>query len=127
MSGSTATAQSLGVIDLTWGSTKLQVDAKSSSFSRGGIISTPVVAGRRVTQAQSFVAPMVKASFPLDQGVSLADLTALNGQPLVVKCDSGQTYTINGAFIVKDPTVKGGPGNNVSAEWSGQPALEVVA
>lgn len=127
MSSTTSTAQSLGIVDMTWGSTKLSVDAKSSAFSMGGPVYTPVVAGRAVTQAQSYVAPSVKASFPLNAGMSLSDLKALNGQQLVVKCDSGQTYTINGAFLTKDQTVKGGAGNNVSAEWSGQPALEVVS
>ncbi len=122
-----AVAQSLGIIGLTWGGMRLSVDAKSSSFSRGGLVNTAVVAGQTVRQAQSYVAPMVKASFPLDKGMSLSALTALNGSELQVVCDSGQTYTINGAFITKDPMVKGGPGNNVSVEWSGDPAVEVLS
>jgi hypothetical protein len=121
------TAASLGIIDLIWGSTKFNVDTKSSSFKRGGLVSTAVVAGRQVTQSQSFMAPEVSASFPLAKGMSLDDLKALAGQPLVLKCDSGQTYTINGAFLTGDPMVKGGAGSNVSCKWSGQPAPEVVS
>jgi len=127
MSGtSNPTAQSLGIISLAWGSTKIQVDTKSSSFKRGGLVSTAVVAGTQITQSQMTVAPEVTASFPLLKGQSLDDIKALAGQPLVVYCDTGQTYTLNGAFLVGDPMVKGGSGSNVSCKWSGQPALEVV-
>jgi hypothetical protein len=122
MSGST-TAQSLGIIDLIFGGTKLAVD-KGASFMTGGLISTPVVAGRQITNSQQMMPASVKASFPLTAGMSLAALKALNGSELQVKCDTGQTYIINGAFFSKDPAVKGGGGSNVSAEWSGQPAQE---
>ena len=73
------------------------------------------------------MAPKVTASFPLLRGLSLDTLKGLSGQELQVHCDSGQTYTINGAFIIGDPKVKGGPGSNISAEWSGQAALEVLS
>ena len=122
-----AQAQSLGIVSLVWGGTKLNVDAKSSSFSQGGLINTPVVAGQQISMAQSYVPPSVKASFPLTKGMSINALKALNGQELQVQCDSGQTYTINGATLIKDPMVKGGAGNNVSAEWSGDPALEALS
>jgi hypothetical protein len=69
---------------------------------------------------------MVKASFPLTKGMSLNALNALNGSELQVICDSGQTYVIDSASFTKDRTVKGGAGNNVSAEWSGPPASEVI-
>jgi len=125
MSGTTA--QSLGIVTIIWGGTTLNVDAKSSSFSPGGMVSTPVVSGQQVTYGQQVMAPTVKASFPLTRGMSLFALRALNGTEMQVKCDSGQIYTVNGAFITKDMTAKGGAGNNVSLEWSGQPATEVVS
>ncbi len=125
MSGSVA--QSLGNVTLIWGGTTLNVDAKSSSFTIGGLVAKPVIAGQQVTQAQDFVAPMVKASFPLLKGMSITGLRALNGSELQVQCDTGQTYTVTGAFIVGDPQVKGGQGNNVSISWSGQSASEVVS
>ncbi|HEX3992063.1 MAG TPA: phage tail tube protein, partial [Acetobacteraceae bacterium] len=115
MSGSTS--QSLGIIDLIWGGTKINVDTKSATFQRGGLVSTPVVAGRTVSQGQQFVAPKVSAKFPLMNGMSLDTLIALNGTEMQIKCDSGQTYIINGAFFSGDPKVTGGPGSNVSAEW----------
>jgi hypothetical protein len=122
-----ALAQSLGIISLVWGGTKLNVDTKSSSFSRGGLISTPVIAGQQVSMSQAYVPPNVKASLPLTKGMSLDALVALNGQELQVQCDSGQTYTINGATLVKDLMTKGGAGSNVSAEWSGDAALEALS
>lgn len=124
---SNSTAQSLGVLTITWGGTTLNVDAKSSSFSPGGLVNTPVVAGQQITYGQSMAAPTVKATFPLLKGMSLSTLRANNGSEMQVKCNSGQTYTINGAFITKDIMAKGGPGNNISLEWSGQPATEVVS
>jgi hypothetical protein len=125
MSGSTA--QALGILSLIWGGTKLNVESKSSSFSPGGLINATQVAGKEITFSQSFVASSVKASFPLKAGMSLATLKSYNNSELQVQCDSGQTYTISGAVIIKDTMVKGGAGNNVSLEWSGQPATEVVS
>lgn len=125
MSGSTA--QSLGIISIIWGGTTINCDSKSSSFSIGGIISTPVVAGNQITYGQSVKAPAVKAKFPLTKGMSLFSLRALNGTEMQVQCDSGQKYIINGAFLTNDQNVTGAPGSNVSAEWSGQPATEVVS
>lgn len=125
MSGSTA--QSLGIVTLIWGGTTLNVDSKSSSFTPGGLINAPVVAGQQVTFGQSFINSTVKASFPLVKGMSVNTLRGFNNTEMQVKCDSGQTYTINGAFITKDLTVKGSPGNNVTLEWAGQPATEVVS
>jgi hypothetical protein len=124
MSGSVS--QSLGIIDLLWGGMKLSVD-KGATFMTGGLISTVVIAGRSVTNSQQYMAAKVTASFPLTKGMSIASLKALNGTEMQVICDTGQTYTINGAFLTKDPTVKGGPGNNVSAEWGGPEAQEVLS
>lgn len=127
MSGTQGSAQSLSIISLLWGGTKIAVDTKSASFKRGGLVSTPVVAGQQVSQAQQFMAPEVSASFPLQAGQSLDTLTGLNGQELQVQCDTGQIYIINGAFFSVDPTIKGGAGSNVSAKWSGQAAVEVIS
>jgi len=127
MSGTTqGTAQSLGILKATWGSQPLSIDTKSSSFSLGGPVYTAVVAGTQITQSQMTAAPAVDMSFPLTKGMSLAGLKALNGQTLVLTADTGQTYTITGAFIVGDPKVKAGAGSNVSVKMSGQAALEVV-
>ncbi len=127
MSGSiTGTATSLGVIKLVWGGTTINVDSKAASFNRGGLVATAVVAGNQISQSLNTVAPKVTAKFPLLKGMSIDGLKALNGSELQIECDTGQKYVMNGAFLVGDPKITGGPGSNVSADWSGQPALEVL-
>jgi hypothetical protein len=127
MSGTTqGTAQSLGILKATWGSQPLAIDTKSSKFTLGGPVYTAVVAGTQITQAQGYMAPDIMMAFPLNKGMSIASLKALNGQTLVLTADSGQTYTFNGAFIVGDVNTKAGAGSNVSVKMSGQAALEVV-
>lgn len=127
MSGATSgLAQSLGVVSLKWGGTPLDIESKSASFTRGGKVFTTVQAGAKTFVSPSYVPPKLTAKFPLAVGMSLDALIALNGSEMQIICDSGQRYTMNGAVIIGDPKITGGSGNNVSVDWSGQPALEVL-
>jgi hypothetical protein len=119
-------AISLGIIDLIWGGVKLSV-ATGATFSPGGIVGKPVVAGRQVTEAGEFMPFKLSASFPLTAGMSLAALKALNGSEMQIKCDTGQTFTSPSAFLEGDISAKGGAGNNVSAKWAGQEAVELIS
>ncbi len=128
MSGSTsAMSQSLGVIYLVWGGTRIDVDEKSSSFNRGGRVAKAVQAGSKTSQSYSYVPSEVTAKFPLLAGMSLDALIALNGDELQVHCDTGQTYTIPSAVIQGDPKIAGGSGSNISMKWGGEPAQEVLS
>ncbi len=128
MSGSTsALSQSLGVVWLVWGGTRIDVDSKGSSFNRGGSVASPVVAGNKISQALQTVPSAISAKFPLLKGMSLDALKALNGTEMQIHCDTGQVYIIDSCFFKGDPKTAAGPGSNVSAEWSGSPASEVVS
>lgn len=128
MSGTTsAQSQSLGVLAVNWGGTRIDVDAKASSFSLGGTVSTPVVAGNKIYQSLSTVPPMVDLKFPLVKGQSITALRALNGTEMQIECDSGQTYILPSATIQGDLKVTGGAGSNVAGKWSGSPASEVIS
>lgn len=122
-----AMAQSLGVLWLVWGGQRIDVEEKSTSFNRGGRVAQSVQAGVRVTQGYKYVPSKVKAKFPLLNGMSLDELTALNGSEMQVHCDSGQVYIISSAVIQGDPQTTGAPGSNVTMEWGGEYAVEVIS
>ncbi len=128
MSGSSsANAQSLGVLWLVWGGTRIDVDEKSTSFNRGGKVAKSVQAGVKTSQSFGYVPSKLTAKFPLDQGMSLDDLTALNGSEMQVHCDTGQVYTSPSMTIQGDPKTTGGSAANVSVDWGGSPFSEVVS
>lgn len=127
MSSISAMSQALGVIYIVWGGQRIDVDEKGSSFNRGGRVATSVQAGALTAQAYKYVPSKVKAKFPLLAGVSLDALTALNGSELQIHCDSGQTYIIASAAIQGDPQITGGAGGNVTMEWGGEAATEVLS
>lgn len=122
-----ASAQSLGVVYLVWGGQRIDVEEKSTSFSRGGRVAKAVQAGAKTTQSYAYMPSKVTAKFPLLGGMTLDGLTALNGTELQVQCDTGQTYTIAEAVIQGDPKISGGQSANVSVEWGGGPAVEVIS
>lgn len=121
-----ASAQSLGVLWLVWGGQRIDVDEKSTSFSRGGRVAKAVQAGALTTQSYNYVPSKVSAKFPLAGDMSLDALTALNGTEMQIHCDSGQVYVIASAAIQGDPKVTGGQNANVSMEWGGGPAVEML-
>ena len=112
---------------MSWGGYKFQPDAKSSSYSLGGYVSKPVMAGNVITQAQELVAPAIKFAFPLTAGMSIGAIKGLNGSQMIITTDTGQKYAFNGAFHTKDPMIKAGSGANVSVEASGQPGQEILS
>jgi hypothetical protein len=126
MSGSVV--QSAGITTIIWGGTTYNVDSKSVSFAAGGLVNKAVMNGNQISMAQDSVTPsMCQVNLALLKGATFVGLKAFNGQELQVELDSGQTWTIDAAYITDDPKFKGGAGNNVTIKWQGAPATEVIA
>ncbi|MFN7001787.1 MAG: phage tail tube protein, partial [Elioraea tepidiphila] len=66
-------AQTLGIVDVVWRGRRLPVE-KGAKFKPGGLVSKPVVTGRRVDRAEEFQPGEVKATTVLLRGQRLADL-----------------------------------------------------
>jgi len=114
-------AQTLGIVDINWRGRDLDVE-KGAKIKVGGIKNNLVPTGRRANRAQEFEASEVTGSFPLPRGLSLVDLFDPGEGPLIVKCDTGQTYSWPDAFLVNRPEATGGEGGKVEAKWNcGEP------
>jgi hypothetical protein len=119
-------AQTLGIIDLVWNGTKIQVE-KGATFKPGGIKNNSVIAGRQVHQSQEYIASEVKGTTVLMAGQSLLALIATTAGELQVVCDTGQTYVMNDAFLVDRPDVTAGEGGKVNLTWNAGEPQELLS
>lgn len=98
-----------------------------STFDRGGIVNDPKVVGRRVVRSRKMKETVVKLKVALEDGASLDTFFPedVEGE-FQFECDTGQTYTINPAFVSDSQTISDG-GGGVDVSIAGGSAQEVVA
>ncbi|MBD8554919.1 phage tail tube protein [Rhizobium sp. CFBP 8762] len=119
-------AQVLGIVDIVWQGRTIPVE-KGAKFRTGGIKNTAVTYGRTVARAQEFQGSEVTATTHLEKGMRLSSLLTPGDGELQVRCDTGQTFVINGAFLVDDlPEVTGGEGGKIELKWAGPEAEEIL-
>jgi hypothetical protein len=115
--------QTLGIIDITWRGTKLDIEP-GAKIRLGGLKNSAVVTTSRTHFARRFETSEVTATLPLKRGMSLTALLSVAPGELQVSCDSGQVFT-GSAFLIDAPEATGGEGGKIELKWNGD--LQEVA
>lgn len=118
-------AQSLGIVDITWNGVKLPIE-KGATFKQGGLINKSVIAGRQVFYSQEWSAAAVKATTPLTKGQSIDAIINASPAELQFTCDTGQTFVMTSAFLTGQLEVTGGEGGKLTLTWEGDEAQELI-
>ncbi|MCY1666243.1 phage tail tube protein [Rhizobium sp. SL86] len=119
--------QVLGIIDIVWRGRTIPVE-KGATIRLGGIKNTGVTYGRTVGRAGEFQGSEVNATTNLQRGQRATDLFDETEGELQVRCDTGQTFVINDAFLEGDrPVITGGEGGKIPLKWMGGVAEEILA
>lgn len=119
-------AQVVGIIDVIWNGRYLACE-KGSTARIGGIKNNPVTHGRKVSRAQEYQGSEVKAKVPFEAGMKISDIWFVGEYELQVKCDTGQTYVWDDAFLSGDrPTITEGEGGAIELTWSGGSPEEII-
>lgn len=120
-------AQTVGIIDIIWRSRKIDTE-KGASFSSGGLINNPVVAGRKLHNCQEWKEGMVECTTVLKAGELPSSLYDVRTGELQCVLDTGQTVVWSGAFQVGErPKVTAGEGGKVALKWAVGEAQELLA
>jgi hypothetical protein len=119
-------AQFLGILDASWRQEALDPE-KGGKVKVGGIKNNLVKTGRRVGRAQEFEESEITMSIPLERARQLKKLFDAGEGELIVKCDTGQTYTWPDAFLVNRPEFTGGEGGKVELKWNAGEPEELVS
>ncbi len=117
--------KTLGIVDATWRQQTLDVQ-KGSKLKLGGIKNNLVKTGRRAHRAEEFEESEVTVTVPFKAGMSMIDLFSSEEGELIVKCDTGQTYSWPDAFLVNRPDITGGEGGAVELKWNAGEPEELV-
>ena len=105
-------AQTVGIIDLVIDNRKIDTE-KSASFSEGGLINNPVVAGRKLHRSQEWKEGMVEGTTVLKAGDDPSDFYWLNDVEVQCVLDTGQTVVFTGFSVGERPKITGGEGGKV--------------
>jgi hypothetical protein len=118
--------QTLGIVDAIWNGKQIDCE-KGSSFSAGGLINNPVVAGRRLYSSQEWKQGEVEIVTVFKAGDSLSGLYTTTAAELQIKCDTGQVFTWASVNQTGDrPKVTGGDGGKVTLHWSVDEPMELI-
>ncbi|MGN6777571.1 phage tail tube protein [Rhizobium sp.] len=119
--------QTLGIIDIVWRGTNIPVE-KGAKLRLGGIKNNSVTYGRKVGRAEEYQGSEITATTNLEKGQSLTNLLDPGEGELQVKCDTGQTYVWEDAFLDGDrPEATGGEGGKIELKWAGGTPEEILA
>jgi hypothetical protein len=91
-----------------------------ATINVGGVNREPVISETgKVFPMETSVPATAECSILHMTDTDLVALAALVDVTLNFKCDSGQVYTIKGAFLTEPPALSGG---KASLKWAGQAA-----
>ena len=118
-------AQTLGIVDLTWRSQSLDIE-KGAKLKLGGMKQNGVTTNRAMHYAQEFEGSEITATFPVKRGVSVLALFAPGAGPLTAKCDTGQVFQWDDAFVMGRPDLTAGEGGKLEIKWGAGEPQELV-
>jgi len=114
----------LGIVDLTVDGVTYKT-GDSSTFDPGGY-TRPVVKGAKVYGYSEEVAESkVEAQVFIDAGFSFATFQAMTSSTVTLTTDTGQTWTIAGAWNSEPPTVNQ-KDHSAKIVLMGPPATEII-
>jgi hypothetical protein len=100
---------------------------QGSSFDRGGIVNDPKIVGITVQRARKMKESSVSLKVALGDGGSLDVYFPRDVEgELQFECDTGQTYTIDPAFVSDSQKLTDG-GGGVDVTLAGGEATEVLS
>lgn len=117
--------QTLGIIDLYWGGQKIDIE-KGGTVKLGGVRNKPVIVGRKVMRAQEMLESEVDVTSVVEAGVSVLGLLGTSEAEMQVKCDTGQTFVWDSAFIEGAPEFSGDEGGKLKIKLVGGEAQELL-
>jgi hypothetical protein len=118
-------AQVLGLVQVNWNGSNIPVE-KGSKVKLGGLLQKPVITGSQVDYTTEYDASEVTVVTTLKKGDALYSIFTPGAGPLIVTCDTGQTYSWGDGFITNLPEFTAGDGGKVSIKWNASQAVELV-
>jgi len=119
-------AQTLGLITLNWRGQDVPVK-KGGKVTLGGLKQNPVIVGQQVNFANEFKESTVKCVTDMVPGQSLVGLFAPGQGPVIIECDTGQTYSWPDMFLTDRPGFTAGGGGEIPLEFAGGAPIELLA
>lgn len=116
--------QVLGIIDLYWGGTKIDIKP-GGSVKLGGMINSAVIYGRQVGRAQKMATSEISVKAIVKAGMNVSDTfgTSLE-QELQVLCDTGQTFTWDTAFRQGELDITVGENSEIDLKFAAGTPME---
>jgi hypothetical protein len=113
-----------GVMESSWLGNDVPLKP-GSTFTLGGMSSKPQVVGGTVDFSNAMEASEVKLKVPVQKGVPITTtyVRGVAGE-LQVRCDSGQTFTWENAFITGVIPVTSGDSSEMEITFGGGTPLE---
>lgn len=119
-------AQTLGIAEISWRGKDVPVE-KGSKLKLGGIKNNSVINGQTVSRAQEYEASEVSVTTSLYKDQRFRSMWTAEEGELIVRCDTGQTYTFPDAFLTDLPTMSAdGSGGKIELKWAAGNWTEVV-
>lgn len=119
MSGS----QALGIVDFYWGGQKVDIK-DDGTFSRGGMVNTPVIVGRKVLRSQKMVAFTATVTAVVQAGQPVSSIFPGDQAEVQIHCDTGQIFICPSAFVVDDLEVSWGGNSGIKVTINGDASVE---
>jgi 3-hydroxymyristoyl/3-hydroxydecanoyl-(acyl carrier protein) dehydratase len=92
----------------------------------GGVERTPVTGDHRMLGFTEKPMPgMLTCEISLQAGAGLAALKNITDATVTFECDTGQGYSMRGAYVTKTLSLTAGDSGKVSLELAGEPAEEM--
>ena len=118
-------AQTLGIIDLVWQGTTLDIE-KGAKVKLGGYKQNAVLVQGKTHYAREWEASEITATTVLQRGQKVSDLFLAGTGELQANADTGQSFIWPDAFISNRPEVTAGEGGKVEVKWMGGPYRELI-
>ncbi len=114
--------QTLGVIDIVWRGTALDVE-KGAKIKLGGWKQNPVLVQGKTKYAREYEASEITCTSVVNRGQDIPGLFAGGEGELQCNCDSGQSFIFSDAFLVNRPDMTGdAAGGKLEMKWAaGEP------
>jgi hypothetical protein len=116
----------LGLIQLNWRGQDVPIE-KGGKVKLGGIMQKPVVTGQTVDPASEYEGSEINAVTKMSTGMDVVALFASGQGPLVIKCDTGQTYSWPDAFLGVLAEFTAGDGGKIPLKFHGGTPTQVIA
>jgi len=119
-------AQVLGLIDVVWKGTKIDVE-KGGKVKLGGLMQKPLVVGQQVDYSAEYDMSEITVTTRLRAGDDLLKMFSAGAGELQVQCDTGQTFTWSDAFIANRPDFTAGEGGKVQIKWNASAPTQLLS